>query len=51
MEFNIYYLLGGLAALYLAISIFNKRNARKRKSRKFMDGYIRKDKREKEEGN
>lgn len=45
MDNGIYYLLGGLAIVYLAISAFNKRNAKRRKSRKFMEGYERKDRR------
>lgn len=48
MDNGIYYLLGALAIVYLLISAFNKRNARRRKSRKFMEGYERKD-RNKEE--
>ena len=46
MEINIYYLLGGLAILYIAISVYNKRGTKKRRSRKFMEGYERKDKRD-----
>lgn len=48
MDNNIYYILGGLAVVYLAISVFNKRNAKRRKSRKFMEGYQRKDRKKEE---
>ena len=44
MDINIYYLLGGLAVLYIAITVYNKRGSKRRKSRKFMEGYERKDK-------
>ncbi len=40
---NIYYILGGLAAIYIAFSVYNKRNSRRRRSRKFMDGSKLKD--------
>jgi hypothetical protein len=43
MEYNIYYILGALLVVYLLISMFNKKTARKRRSRKFMEGYERKD--------
>jgi uncharacterized membrane protein YuzA (DUF378 family) len=43
MELNIYYLLAGLAVVYLAFSIYNKRGTKKRRSRKFMEDYRRKD--------
>ena len=46
MDLNIYYLLAGLAVIYLAITIYNKKGAKRRKSRKFMEGYQRKDKKE-----
>ncbi len=39
MDHTIYYVLGGLAVIYLLISIWNKRNAKQRRSRNFMDGY------------
>ncbi len=48
---NIYYILGALAIVYIAFSVFNKRNAKRRKGRKFMEGYERKDKRKEESGN
>lgn len=51
MEINIYYLLAGLAVVYLAISIYNKRGTKKRKSRRFMEDYRRKDQREKKDEN
>lgn len=34
----IYYVLGVLAIIYLGVLFRNKRNNRKRKSRKFMEG-------------
>jgi len=43
MNYSIYYILGGLVVAYILISIFNKKNARRRKSRGFMEGYERKD--------
>jgi hypothetical protein len=45
MSYNIFYVLAGLFALYLIINIYNKKNARRRKSRRFMEGYERKDRR------
>jgi uncharacterized membrane protein YuzA (DUF378 family) len=42
MDNTIYYILGGLAVVYLLISMYNKKNARRRKSRGFMEGYERK---------
>jgi hypothetical protein len=48
MDNGIYYLLGALAIVYLLISGFNKRNAKRRKSRKFMEGYERKDRKKEE---
>lgn len=38
---NIYYILAGLAVVYILFAINNKRVSSKRKSRKFMDGYQR----------
>ncbi len=46
MDINIYYLLAGLAVLYIAIRIYNRKGTRRRRSRKFMEGYERKDKRQ-----
>ena len=36
---TIYYILAGLAVVYILISINNKKIAKRRKSRKFMEGY------------
>ena len=41
MTYNIYYILGAVLVVYLLISIANKKTARKRRSRKFMEGYER----------
>jgi hypothetical protein len=49
MEYNIYYILGALLVVYLLIGIFNKKTARKRTSRKFMEGYERKDRHSRDE--
>tara|TARA_B100001146_G_C16183703_1_gene435774 strand:- start:159 stop:311 length:153 start_codon:yes stop_codon:yes gene_type:complete len=43
---TIYYILGIVAVVYLLISMTNKRQGKKRKSRKFMEGYKRKEKTE-----
>lgn len=43
MSNNIYYILAGLVVIYLLIGISNKKTARRRKSRQFMEGYQRKD--------
>ena len=43
MNNTIYYILAGLLVLYLLIGMANKRTSRKRRSRKFMDDYQRKD--------
>ncbi len=40
---TIYIIVGVLAAIYLFISIFNRRRSKNRRSRKFMDDYKRKD--------
>ena len=48
MGYNIYYILGGLAIIYILFSVKNRRTAKRRKSRGFMEGYERKDKKEKE---
>ena len=45
MDNSIYYILAGVAVAYVIISIFSKKSSKRRKSRKFMDGYERKDKR------
>ncbi|WP_255695540.1 hypothetical protein [Flagellimonas sp. CMM7] len=44
MSDPIYYILGVLAIIYLAILFKNKRGTRNRKSRKFMDGKRRHEK-------
>jgi|GEM_PF-1281476 len=41
MSYNIYYVLGVVLLVYLLITMANKRTARRRKSRKFMEGYNR----------
>jgi uncharacterized membrane protein YuzA (DUF378 family) len=46
MDNSIFYILAGVALFYIIVSVFSKKNAKRRKSRKFMDGYERKDKRE-----
>lgn len=43
MSYNIYYILGALLVVYLLIGIFNKRTSKQRRSRKFMEGYERKE--------
>ncbi len=42
MDNTIYYVLGLVAVIYVALSAFNRRRSKERKSRKFMDGYERK---------
>ncbi len=39
MDQTIYYVLGGVVAVYLVLSMWNKKNAKQRRSRNFMDGY------------
>jgi len=39
MDFSIYTVLGILVVIYLAITVLNRKRARRRKDRKFMDGY------------
>ena len=46
MDVNIYYLLAGLAIVYIAVRIYNRKGSKRRKSRRFMEGYHRKDRRE-----
>ncbi|MBT8186036.1 MAG: hypothetical protein KJN76_14430 [Eudoraea sp.] len=48
MDYTIYYILGGLAIIYVFFSMKNRRTAKRRKSRGFMEGYERKDKDRKE---
>jgi hypothetical protein len=45
MNNSMYYILAGVALVYIVISIVSKKSSKRRKSRKFMDGYERKDKR------
>lgn len=49
MDYTIWYILGGLFIIWLLISINQKKTSRRRRSRTFMEGYTRKDKKEKEE--
>ncbi len=51
MDNTIYYLLAVLAVVYIAVRIYNRQGTRRRKSRKFMEGYQRKDKREEKKDN
>ena len=44
MEINIYYVLGIVIVLYLFITIYNKKKSTRRRSRGFMEGYQRKEK-------
>lgn len=50
MTYNIFYVLAGLFAIYLLINIYNKKHARRRKSKQFMEGYKRKDRKPKVKG-
>ena len=43
-----YYIVGAVAAVYLIITIANRRRAKARKSRTFMGGYTRRDKEKKD---
>ncbi|WP_198146890.1 hypothetical protein [Maribacter thermophilus] len=43
MDNTIYIVLGVVFAIYLAITIINRRKSKERKSRKFMDNYKRND--------
>lgn len=38
MDQTIYYILGGLFAVYIFIAMYNKKQGRRRKSRGFMEG-------------
>ena len=38
MDQKIFYVLGGLLVIYFAISVFNKKKGRQRRSRNFMEG-------------
>lgn len=44
MNNTIYIILGVLFAVYLAISMMNRRKSKERKSRRFMEHYKRKEK-------
>jgi hypothetical protein len=44
MNNTIYIILGVLFAIYLAISMMNRKRSKERKSRKFMENYKRKEK-------
>jgi hypothetical protein len=44
MDHTIYYVLGAVAIVYVLLSAFNRKRTKERKSRKFMDGYERRDK-------
>ncbi|WP_372946585.1 hypothetical protein [Muriicola sp.] len=46
MDNTIYYVLGAVAVIYVALSVFNRRRSKERRSRKFMDGYERKKRKE-----
>lgn len=49
MENNLIYVLGGLILVYLVISLYNKRQSRRRKSRSFMEGRRLRDRKERED--
>jgi hypothetical protein len=44
MDNTIYYVLGGVAVVYILISMFNKKKAGRGKSRGVREGYERRDK-------
>ncbi|MBT8284833.1 hypothetical protein ACA086_06905 [Muriicola sp. E247] len=46
MDNTIFYVLGLVAVIYIALSVFNKKRSKERKSRKFMEGYERKNKKD-----
>ncbi|MBT8280159.1 hypothetical protein [Muriicola soli] len=46
MDNTIFYVLGLVAVIYIALSVFNKKRSKDRKSRKFMEGYERKKKKD-----
>ncbi|MFS4418306.1 hypothetical protein [Maribacter sp. 2307ULW6-5] len=48
MDNTIYIILGVLIVIYLAVTIMNRRQAKERKSRKFMEKYKRKEREQKE---
>lgn len=41
MEYPIYAVLGVLVVIYLFITIYNRNKSKRRRSKKFMDGYKR----------
>ncbi|EAR00117.1 hypothetical protein [Maribacter sp. HTCC2170] len=43
MEYPIYTVLGVLFVIYLFITIYNRKKSKRRRSKKFMDGYERQD--------
>jgi len=44
MEYPVYTVLGILFVIYLFITIYNRNKSRRRRSKKFMDGYNREEK-------
>ncbi|NHF57792.1 hypothetical protein FK220_000465 [Flavobacteriaceae bacterium TP-CH-4] len=46
MDNTFYFILGALFVLYLIVTITTRNKSKKRKSRKFMEDYKRKDKEE-----
>jgi len=46
MDNTIFYVLGLVAVIYIALSAFNRKRTKERKSRKFMEGYERKNKKD-----
>jgi len=44
MEYPIYTVLGVLFVIYLFITIYNRNKSKRRRSKKFMDGYHREEK-------
>ena len=43
MDQKIFYVLAGLLVIYFAISVYNKKKGRRRRSRNFMEGQKLKD--------
>jgi len=43
MEYPIYTVLGVLFVIYLFITIYNRNKSKRRRSKKFMEGYNRED--------
>ncbi|MBM1106480.1 hypothetical protein JQC67_10050 [Aurantibacter crassamenti] len=48
MDKSIYYIAGGLFAIYLFISMRNRNRSKERKSKKFMEGNTRSDRKKEE---